>query len=466
VIRSSLVTLSDVGYFAPELFKMTDPVMFSGRIEGPISDFTARDLIISLGDFTEFEGDVSMKGLPDIDSTYIMLAIRKLITTPEDVAGFNLPLENPNPELPPPIDQLGLTTISGKYEGYFDDFKADLDVNTDVGSLKINGSLSRKNPGGEMVLDGNIKGDEIDLGKLAGSDDLGTVSLEIEFGGKGSTLDNFGYTVNGWLENLEFRNYRYAKIIIGGEIMARSFNGQLMILDSSLNLGFKGIVDFNGETPLFDFTLDLKKARFYDLNLSDRSEDMDLKGHLSGNFSGIDPDSFLGKVSVDDLQYVENENTYLLHHLDLTRMSFPGQPDSIRLRSDYLDGDIEGHFMMKELISQLTEFILGKEGYLTNIKNVEENPQYVSFNFKLKDIKPIIGLFLPFLTISPGTVITGQFDSGKKLLEVDGLTHEISVSGIKFKEVSFSGYTKSEEFDLNIGINQIVFKENDDGIAQ
>ncbi len=30
VIRSSMVTLSDVGYFAPELFTMDDPVMLSG----------------------------------------------------------------------------------------------------------------------------------------------------------------------------------------------------------------------------------------------------------------------------------------------------------------------------------------------------------------------------------------------------------------------------------------------------
>ena len=44
VIRSSLVTLSDVGYFAPEMFKMEDPVMISGLVEGPISDFAARDL--------------------------------------------------------------------------------------------------------------------------------------------------------------------------------------------------------------------------------------------------------------------------------------------------------------------------------------------------------------------------------------------------------------------------------------
>lgn len=463
VIRSSLVILSDVGYFAPELFQMVDPVMIAGLVEGPISDFTARDLIISLGDYTEFNGDVSMKGLPDITSTYIKLDIKKLITAPEDVTGLNLPLENPNIVLPPPVDQLGLTTISGKYEGYFNDFKADLAVNTEAGSLKINGSLSGKDPGGEMILDGNIQGTDIQLGKLSGSDDLGMVSLDLEFSGQGSTFDKLKMTVNGWIQDLEFRNYRYAKIIIGGEILALSFDGQLMINDSSLDLGFKGLVDFNGDVPVFDFTLDLEKARFYQLNLSDRSEDMDLKGHISGDFKGIDPESFYGKISIDSLQYVENNVKYWLNHLDLTRTSYPGQPDSIRLRSDYIDGDIEGKFIMKDLISQVTSLVLGTENDLTNKEMHVESPQSISFDFRMKDISPITGLFLPDLEISPGTVITGQFDSGKKSLEVDGVTDEISVSGIKFKGVSFSGRTRSDEFDLNVGVSRIILQENDDG---
>ena len=462
-IRSSMVTLSDVGYFAPELFKMVDPVMISGLVEGPISDFNARDLIISLGDFTEFKGDVSMKGLPYIDSTFFKLDIAKLITTPGDITGFNLPLENPNLVLPYQVEQLGFTTINGKYEGYFNDFKADLDIKTDIGSLKLNGSLSGKETGGEMVLDGNIQATDIQLGKLTGNGDLGAVSLELEFSGKGPTFDKLKTTVNGWILDLEYRNYQYEKIIIGGEILALSFNGRLMINDPSLGLDFKGLIDFNGIVPEFNFKLDLEKARFFDLKLADRSEDMDLKGSFNVNFEGISPDSFLGEISVDSLEYTENKEIFRLNHLDLTRTSFPGQPDSIRLRSDYIDGDMQGQFVMNELINQLTAFALGKLEDVESSQDHEEIPQYVAFSFKLKDTGPITGIFMPFLDISSGMVIKGKFDSGKRSLEIDGSTDEISVSGIKLKNVSFSGRTRADEFDLNLGINRIIFQENEDG---
>jgi hypothetical protein len=463
VIRSSLVTLSDVGYFVPEMFKMEDPVMISGLVEGPISDFAARDLMITLGDFTEFNGDVSMKGLPDIDSTDIKLDIRKLITTPEDISAFNLPLENPNIKLPPPVDQLGLTTIVGTYEGYFNDFKTDLDINTDAGNLKITGSLSRKGQDRQLLLDGNIKGADIQLGRLTGSDDLGTVSMELEVDGEGSKLDNMAVNLDGWLQDLEFRNHCYEKIIIGGQLLARSFNGKLVILDSLLDLGFNGLVDFNGDEPLFDFTLDLEKAHFYELNLADRSKDMDLKGQFKCNFRGISPDSFLGKISVDNLQYVENSVPYQLHHLDLTRIRYPDRPDSIMIRSDYVDADIGGHFTLKELVNQFKSFILGTKGDSSGIENTSANDQYVAFKLNLKNTGPVTDLFLPFLDMPHGALINGQFDSDKNSLELNGTTDEISISGIRFKKVGFSGKTQSGEFDLNVGINQIAFKEDAEG---
>lgn len=463
VIRSSMVTLSDVGYFAPVMFKMTDPVMFSGLVEGPISDFTARDLVISLGDFTEFNGGISMKGLPDITSTYVKLDIKKLNTTPEDVAGFNLPLENPNIKLPPSVDQLGLTSIIGTIEGYYNDFKTDLDVQTDAGNLKAAGSLSGRNPDGQLMLDGNIKGADIQLGRLTGIEDLGTVSAELEFDGKGSTIGNFGGTVNGWIRGLEFRNHFYEKIIIGGEIKGLSFNGKLIVLDSLLNLGFNGLVDFNGDEPSFDFALDLEKARFYDLNLSDRSEDMDMKGHFKGSFRGISLDSFLGMVSADELQYTEKGTNYYLHHVGLMRTRFPDKPDSIRINSDFLDGDIEGHFTVKALLNQFTDFILGSKEDSTLREQGEGNPQKVAFKFDFKDVSPITNLFLPVLEISPGMILSGKFDSDKKMLEIEGLTDEISVSGIRFKQVSFSGNTKAKKFELNVGVNKLAFRENKDG---
>ncbi len=45
----------------------------------------------------------------------------------------------------------------------------------------------------------------------------------MEFDGRGSTVDNLEMTVNGWIQDLEFRKYCYEKIIIGGKVIGSFF---------------------------------------------------------------------------------------------------------------------------------------------------------------------------------------------------------------------------------------------------
>jgi len=178
IIRSSLVTMSDIGYFAPGLLVMNDPVMFSGVVEGPVSDFSATDITISLGDFTEFKGLVTMKGLPDIRSTYCVLDIERMITTPDDINNFSFPVDDHRSIIPTQFDKLGFTSIDGQYEGYYNDFHADLKFNTDAGNIYASGKMKETMPGHNFVFSGEIEGYYIQLGSIFENEDLGALNLE------------------------------------------------------------------------------------------------------------------------------------------------------------------------------------------------------------------------------------------------------------------------------------------------
>ncbi|MCU0370875.1 MAG: hypothetical protein MUC31_05625, partial [Bacteroidales bacterium] len=189
ILRSSLVTLSDIGYFAPEMFKMDDPVMISGLISGTVSDFMARELFFKTGEFTEFRGEFGMKGLPDFDNSYITANIEEFVTTPEDLSSFNLPLEPSNLELPPQLKKLGFTTVKGNFAGYPLAFSTALDISSDAGALKLKGSLSDHTMPGTFVFEGDVTGEQIQLGDLLESKDLGMVNFELELDGNGSALE-------------------------------------------------------------------------------------------------------------------------------------------------------------------------------------------------------------------------------------------------------------------------------------
>lgn len=460
-IRSSLVTLSDVGYFAPELLVMDDPVMISGTVTGPVSDFAANGFSVSFGEFTEFEGDIIMRGLPDFDSTFAAIDINHFTTSVEDIEEFNLPLADPNLKLPEQLKPLGIISVEGNYKGYPGQFSAMLNVVTDAGSVSFNGSLSRSNISEEILLAADIQASGLDLGSLFNSAELGMVNLEMELNGRGTEPDSMDMDINGWIEDLEFRDYQYEKIVIGGHISGLSYDGRVLIMDPALKLDFSGLVDLNQENPAFDFKVDIEKALLYRLNLASRSNDMNITGKISGDFKGINTESFNGEIIIDDLKYTENKETFGMNHLELSRTRNPGKPDVIRLRSDYVDGEMEGTVVLRELISQVTTFILAKKDDDAIKEEFGRNPQQVSFNLLIKDISDITGLFMPGIEISPGTRISGKFDSEKLLLELEGAINKIMISGISFDEVNFSGRSADREFFLDLGVSNISLSENE-----
>jgi hypothetical protein len=458
-IRSSLITLSDIGYFAPELMVMDDPVLFSGQVEGPVSNFIATGLNIKTGDFTEFNGTIRITGLPNIDSTFFDLNIYSFITTPEDLAGFNLPLDPPNLVLPAQVSKIGFTSVSGIFKGFLNDFNTSLTIKSDAGNLQVKGALFDNAAEGVKVFSGEIYGDMVNSGLILETGDLGTLNFEFEFDGKGHSVDDLDMSVNGWIQDLEFRKYRYEKIILGGKVLGKSFDGRLVVLDKMLNFDFNGLIDFNAASPSFKFVVDIDKARLFELNLSDRSEDANLTGHIEGDFMGSNADSVYGKLLVENLRYHENEKDYDLHHFEINRKSIKGQPDSTRLRSDYIDGDIEGKFIIKDLIEQFAGFIIGNDIDTVIWQKMVDNPQYVSFDFRLKNLTPLTDLFLPGINISRGARIHGKFDSGNHLLELKGNSDTIEVNGILVTDVGFNGLTSLNKFNFQLGIKRIAYGE-------
>ncbi len=462
-VRSSLVTFADIGYFAPELMGMQDPVMFSGQVKGPVSNFMATGLNLSLGEFTEFEGEISMKGLPDFYSTFTRLQIDKLNTTPEDISSFILPLTGNDSLFPAELIKIGFTSAWGWFEGYPENFSTSLEINTDVGSLTIDGDLSAKSADSIIDFSGIITGTSIQLGEILSSEDLGTVNLDLKFEGAGSSFEDIEIDIDGSVRDLEYRDYIYENILVDGLISGKSFNGIISVLDPSVSLKVNGLADFNGQYPVLDMTANIGMAHLSQLNLADRSEDMNISGTLSVDLQGLDPDTFKGTIIVENFDYRENDTTYHMDRLELSRGSTAGQGNQLSLRSDYIDGEITGTFSIEELAGHLLVFLLDKQLDPVRQQELDSKPQNIAFDFRLKDFSPITNLFIPDLSISPGSEIRGKFDSEHSLLELEGQVADITYSGIRLEQLVFTGNTNRKDFELDIGVTRVLFSETVDG---
>ena len=458
-LRDCDMNLRDVGYFAPAILVMDNRILFSGKVEGMVSDFSAAPFTFALGYHTHFEGDVSLKGLPNIYSTEARLDARDLRVFPADVGNFSLPGEMRYLPVPEWADEFGIIAMDGTYSGLYNDFELDARITTNLGKLELDVQLSHPDGSDIPYYAGDLKGDSIALGSLAGVSGLGTFDIEAEIQGSGLSEKSLQAFANLWIENLNYKGHHYDRMVIGGDFTANTFAGRFLAFDEALNLSFDGLIDLSGELPAFNFYAELDKARFYDMNLSDRGQDMELKGVFMGDFIGIDPDSFSGEIRMDSVVYVENGETFKLDHLQLNRFRDAMQGDVIRLRSDYADADATGNFSIKFLLPQIRHLVLSWQGDITPDSLTWQHPQNIALDLTLKNTEHISDLFMEDLRVANGARISGYFNSSGPDLNVTGDLDFISFRGLRFEQVSFNNYSTASGVNLEAFARYFYFNK-------
>jgi hypothetical protein len=139
-IEKSSINMKDISYFVPSMEAHDFSIDLITEIEGPISDLNLSNLFISVSEGTYFEGDISLTGLPNLDSTQVALNIDMLQTSKMDLETIDLMKFGlmENVEIPKQVSSLGGISVTGNCNGYYHDFDMSLDIITDIGAATGN----------------------------------------------------------------------------------------------------------------------------------------------------------------------------------------------------------------------------------------------------------------------------------------------------------------------------------------
>ncbi|MEO7044006.1 MAG: hypothetical protein ABI091_01775, partial [Ferruginibacter sp.] len=119
--KNSILNSDELAYFAPDARTWNINLSLEGSAKGKIDNLTAKNMIIKAGDKNYLEGDISLRGLPDIEQTFIDLRSRKLQTSYNELARLIPELRTvTNPDLA----AFGNLQFTGSYTGYVRDFVA------------------------------------------------------------------------------------------------------------------------------------------------------------------------------------------------------------------------------------------------------------------------------------------------------------------------------------------------------
>ena len=468
-IRKSTLNLADIGFFAPELFVMDNAININNTsITGTVEDFYAEKLSFNFGQSTRFKGKVSMKGLPYIESTFTDLKIDELHTSAKDISNFALPIKGIYLQFPPEVYQFGTCSMIGYLEGIYNDFNSNFVLQSEIGNLAAEIHVNTIDSINTTFYNGRIQSLKFELGKMLEIPDLvGSMNLDLGFNGSGLSIQEAVLKLDGEISSLELMQNNYNQVMINAELADKKFDGHLEVMDEKIDFQFDGSVDFNKKIPEFNFNSNIQNAHLFDINLLKHDSTAILSTQMNINYAGIKLDDMEGVINIKNTIYQENNKVYTLNSLNINAYYDSIHNKVIELKSDYIDADIRGEFLFKELFSSV-ESLVGQ--YLPIIFDdsilIESvaSSQKLDFNINLKNTNELTDLFYPQLKIAPNSKIEGYFYTDQNAVYLEANSSEIAFGGIKLYDWYLKTDNDENDFLILTGSKDMIFNsptEND-----
>jgi hypothetical protein len=453
IFRNATLHSDDIAFFAPELQKWNREIHLTGTIHGTVANLFGRGLQLQAGKNTLLNGDISIKGLPDIDKTYIDFKSNEFRTTYPDAVALIPALREINP---PHLEQFQYLRFTGNFTGFIRNFVTYGKTETALGNLEtdINMRFPEK---GLPAYAGKIKTDAFNLGSFVGNSQLGKIAFNGAIKGSGLTLNSLQSSLDGRISTIEFNDYAYHNISVKGAISKRMFNGNLVADDPNAGITLNGLVDFSKKEPRFDFNavvdrINLKRLKLY-------NQDIDFNGNFKMNFTGSNIDNFLGNARVYNASIFKNGHRISFDSLTIESRTIEDSK-SIVVVSNEFDAALVGEYSIHELPGAFQAFL--NRYYPSYIRPSSRKLSNENFSFVITTRK--VDDYMDFFDKSLGGFnnmnLSGRINTRENLFDLDAEVPQFSYKNIAFGNVNIQGRGNMDSLKLNTGIGDIFVNDS------
>jgi hypothetical protein len=408
---SSLVDMADIAWFASELEGIRFPLTVSGKVRGTVNELKGRGLRVGFGKESWFTGDAELSGLPTISETFMLIDVDEMHAALADLKRVPVPPFTSGEllQLPAELDELGDIDLSGRFTGFLRSFTATGRASTALGVLRTDLSYNRDTITNRALISGRAATESFRLGPLLGTSVIGPMSASVRLSAKGRSLKTMEVDLEGDFPLFTINGRTIGNIRAKGHLARNLFNGELEAEDENLQLRFSGLADFRKRWPQVDFTAKLHHADLRELGFSDRADysalslDAAMRGRLS-------PDSLQGELHITGISYCQGDEEYDLGDVHLISDRRAGLP-ILQLDATVAEAEVIGPFLPTRLPAALATVLRSVFPSLSKGVDYAQDEQRFTFEARLRDTEQALKLFLPGARISPGSTITGQFDT-------------------------------------------------------
>lgn len=340
IIRNSKVDLRDIAFFTPEFSYLKQSAWVNGEMRGTISNMRLKNIDVSYGSGTQIKGDIHMQGIPDIYNTFIDSRIEYLQTNAADVALIA------DTEMPEEVYKLGNIRYKGAITGFISDFVSYGDFQTDAGQVMSDINLKiAENTIPEYS--GTLKTKEFKIGQLLGLEKyMGAITLSLKVNGQGFDVEKLNNKFDLSVNSFVIDNRVYRNISANGELLNKSFKGNLDVKDSAIDFDLAALIDFNKPIPEYKLNGVVHYLNLKQLKLD--TNDLAMMGDIHVDFAYEDIDHNEGSINLSEILLVKNGRDYRINEVAFSAVNTVNSRN-MKLVADEFEASVTGEVKLMEL---------------------------------------------------------------------------------------------------------------------
>ena len=435
ILPPSVLSMQTVSHFGPNLEDYTFKADVTGQFEGTVNNLSVKNIHLkehASGVQARVDGTIS--GLPDIQETRLDYTVRDFRFTPSGLGTF---IQEWAPDTRLDLGKFGKGMdfrLDATAKGLLNDLAVKGNLLSNAGEadvdIKLKDLVDRSRP---IAIGGNVKTRNLDIGRIAGIQALGPVSLET---GLEATLAQKDLQVRVdslSISRLHAMGYDYTGIQAQGSYSPSSMDGRVIVHDPSLRCIVQGRFDSSATTRNEAYDLYANVA-YADLNALNLYKQGAAKVSLQANakLTRTRDKDMLADIGLLDV-VLENETGS--HTIGDILASAHSNEDIFRIRfeSDLAEGTFVGDKSPVAMVSDLKELLVRR--HLPSLLEKDGTPWDGSpyeIHFTVHDNRQLLGAILPGLYIEKNSkaslvvdkdgrvdadVVSGRLALGDKFLK-------------------------------------------------
>lgn len=455
--------LRDAAFWTSALEGMDERVWLSGWFGGPIADFHADNVRLAFGRESSLGLDVSICGLPRIDSTKIDATISRLHTSYDDLAAVRHPqgVTMKAPKIIKTLDRIDADIV---FRGTVFDFNTQLDMVTVPGRVSGDVALAMDPRKKDYRYSGELTSDGFLIGKVAPNEWVSRSGFDIAFEGRGFDPKTMTATAQGRLNHTVLKGQRLmGETAVDIEAAGGKVKAEMNVDDELAALAASGEVEFRKQGPIYRANADIEHLDLKRLGLWNDTNDTEsrIDAKIGGFYSVLGDGNSFSRISLSDVRlHTTNKNASLKKATLVAREQ--NYWKSWTLNSDVVTAQMRGYFEIAALGETVKKFVNDYVPHVWSDERADSRPTEADaavdarfeFNAELNDTSGLLQMFVPELYLANGTTVQANYnfaESFKPIIRSDS----VSLGTVRFYNIGINGESIADRYKLRITTDEI-----------